>query len=168
MLKNYLKIYLRNLTKYKAYSIINLLGLTIGLASCILISLYILDELNFDRFHSKADRIYRIVYSQASLDQGERHYGNTSAPVGPAMEAEFPEVVNSARLIALGRHFVQNGDIKFYEQYLCGEQSLFEIFDFEFVYGNREHALEEPNTVVLSQETALKYFGERTPNWVTT
>ena len=163
MLKNYLKISIRNLIKYKAYSLINLLGLTIGLASCLLISLYVFDELNFDRFHSKADRIYRIVASEASPDQGERHYGITSAPVGPAMEAEFPGVVNSARLNALGRHTVQNGDIKFYEQYLTGEQSLFEIFDFEFVYGDREHALEEPNTVVLSLETARKYFGEGTP-----
>ena len=163
MFKNYLTIAFRNFRKHTAYSLINLFGLAIGLSCCILIMLFIFDEFNFDRFHSKADRIYRIVDSEVSQNQGERHYGITSAPVGPAMKAEFPEVVNSARLVTMGRYTLQNGDIKFYEQNLSGEQSLFEIFDFEFVYGDREHALEEPNTVVLSQETARKYFDEEMP-----
>ncbi|MCH8982411.1 ABC transporter permease, partial [candidate division KSB1 bacterium] len=112
---------------------------------------------------SKADRIYRIIDSEVSPDQGEQHYGITSAPVGPAMQAEFPEVINSARFIRLGRHTVQNGDLKFYEEYLGGEQSLFEIFDFDFVSGDKEHALDEPNAVILSEETARKYFGEEMP-----
>ncbi len=163
MIKSYLTIAFRNLRKQRAYSLINLLGLAIGISCSILILSFIYDEFNFDRFHSKADRIYRIVDSEVSPDQGERIYGITAAPIGPAMRDEFPEVVNSGRFINFGRHTVQNGDIKFYEEYLIGEQSLFEIFDFKFKYGDRWHALDEPNSVILSEETARKYFGEDMP-----
>ena len=163
MIKSYLTIAFRNLRKQRAYSLINLVGLAIGISCSILILSFIYDEFNFDRFHSKTDRIYRIVDSEVSPDQGEQHYGITSAPVGPAMQAEFPEVINSARFIRLGRHTVQNGDLKFYEEYFSGEQSLFEIFDFDFVFGDKEHALDEPNAVILSEETARKYFGDEMP-----
>ena len=162
MLKNYLKIALRNLIKYKAYSIINLLGLTIGLMSCILISLYVLDELNFDRFHSKAERIYRIVETQASPDQGERQFGVTVAPLGPTMAEEIPEVINYARLVRLGRMVVQYGQNKFYEEFLAADPNFFEIFDFEFIAGGNE-LFSDPATVILTEDAAKKYFGDENP-----
>lgn len=163
MFRNYFKIAVRNLRKNKGYTVINLLGLTIGIVCCILIMLYIYDELSFDRFHTHSERIYRIVDSETSPDQVERHYGITAAPVGPTMEEEFPDVINSARLITFGRHTVQNGDIKFYEEYLVGEPSLFEIFDLEFVAGDPHTALQAPETAVLSEEMARKYFGDADP-----
>ncbi len=162
MLKNYLKIAFRNLAKHKAYSIINLLGLTIGLVSCILISLYVFDELNFDRFHSKAKRIYRLIETQASPDQGERQFGATVAPLGPTMVEEFPEVINYARVVRLGRLVVQYGENKFYEEFLAADPNLFEIFDFEFIAGG-DKLFNDPATVILTEDAAQKYFGDENP-----
>jgi len=163
MLKNYFKISLRNLRKYKVYSAINLLGLAVGIAVCILILLYMFDELNFDRFHEKADRIYRIVETRKSVDQGEQHFGITAAPVGPIMVNDFPEVLNSARLIRLGRVALLTESSNFYEEFLLSDQNLFEIFDFEFIQGNPETALIEPNSIVITATLAQKYFGDSNP-----
>ncbi|NIR49135.1 ABC transporter permease, partial [candidate division KSB1 bacterium] len=113
MFKNYLKIALRNLRKYKAYSFINLFGLAIGMACCILIVLYIHDELNFDRFHENWQRIYRIVENRSSPDQGERQFAITMPPLGPTMVEEFPEVANAVRFIMAGRFTMEYKNNKF-------------------------------------------------------
>ena len=130
--------------------------------SCILISLYVFDELNFDRFHSKAKRIYRLIETQASPDQGERQFGATVAPLGPTMVEEIPEVKNYARLVRLGRMVVQYGQNKFYEEFLAADPNFFEIFDFEFIAGGHE-LFSDAATVILTEDAAKKYFGDENP-----
>ncbi|GAH84454.1 unnamed protein product, partial [marine sediment metagenome] len=96
MFKNYLKIALRNLFKYKVYSIINIFGLSVGLACCILIMLFVRDELSYDKFHRNADQIYRVVVEFKYKDRPD-HFANTQAPLAPALLNEFPEVLNAVR-----------------------------------------------------------------------
>ncbi len=164
MLKNYLKITLRHLRKNPAYSFINIVGLALGMACGILILLYVQDELWFDRFHTKADRIYRVTETRPAPDHGERHFPFTMGPTAPALMADFPEVIKSVRMrsrAGMGRVTVQHGEKRFYEgDHLFTEPSFFEIFDFELALGNPATALQEPRSVVLTQAAAQKYFGK--------
>ncbi|MGH7493754.1 MAG: ABC transporter permease [bacterium] len=164
MLKNYLKITLRNLRKNPAYSFINIAGLAIGMASGILILLYVQEELTFDHFHGRAECIYRITETRPSLDRGERHFPFTMGPAGPALVAEFPEVVKSVRLrsrAGTGRFTVQHGENRFYESdHLFAEPSFFEIFDFNLLQGDPATALQESRSAVLTAAAAQKYFGK--------
>lgn len=164
MLGNYFKIAIRNLLKHRGYTLINILGLVAGLACCILILLYVLDELRFDAFHAKAGRIFRVVEVRSTPDRGDQHNARSVAPLGPAMEAEFPEVAASVRMLQLFRVTMQFRENRFYEgDYLLSEPSFFKIFDFEFLRGNPETALVEPRSVVLTEAAARKYFGEEDP-----
>ena len=165
MLKNYLKIGFRNLLKYKAYSFINIAGLAIGIACCSLILLYVYDELNYDVFHKKANRIYRVIETRESPDQGLRHISTTAGPLGETLIADFPEVIDAVRLIRAGRFTVQYADRqKFYEgDYFYSEPNFFKIFDFELLQGDPETALTEPYTMVITEKAARKYFGDEDP-----
>jgi putative ABC transport system permease protein len=167
MLKNYLKIALRNLKKNPAYSFINVAGLAIGIACCVVMLLYVQDELTFDAFHQKSERIYRLVETKLSPDQDERHFPYAMGPVGPALAAEFPEVINTVRLRdrqGVGRFTVGHGVNRFYEgDYLIAEASFFEIFDFTLLHGDPETALAAPLSVVLTKTAAKKYFGNENP-----
>jgi putative ABC transport system permease protein len=167
MLKNYLKIALRNLKKNPAYSFINVTGLAIGIACCVVMLLYVQDELMFDAFHEKSDRIYRLVETKLSPDQGERHFPYAMGPLGPALLAEFPEVANAVRLRdrqGVGRFTVGQGAHRFYEgDYLIAEASFFEIFDFKLLQGDPQTALAAPLSVVLTETAAKKYFGDENP-----
>ncbi|MFC2160066.1 ABC transporter permease [Acidobacteriota bacterium] len=159
MLKNYLKIALRNIKKSKTYSFINILGLAIGMACCILIFFYVQDELSYDRYHEKADRIYRVVDSGEAPGRMSFDLALTSAPFAPTLKADFPEVKDSVRLYRRKR-LVANGERKYYEYNLFyADKSLFNIFTLPLVKGNPETALQSPQTIVLSESTALKYFG---------
>lgn len=159
MLKNYLKIALRNVKKSKTYSFINILGLAIGMACCILILFYVQDELSYDRYNEKADRIYRVVDSGEAPGGMSFDLALTSAPFAPTMKADFPEVEDAVRLYRR-RRMVANGERKYYEDNLFySDSSLFNIFTFPLIKGNPETALQSPHTVVLSESTALKYFG---------
>jgi putative ABC transport system permease protein len=163
--KNHLKIAVRNLRKHKEYSLINIIGLAAGLACCILILLYVLDELNFDAFHKKADRIYRVVEIKQSPDLGEQHSALTAGTVGPALVSELPEIANSVRLLnPFTRRTVQHGETRFYEaDHLFTEPSFFELFDFALAQGDPKTALRDPKSVVLTAEAARKYFGDEEP-----
>jgi len=167
MFKNYLKVALRNLKNKPAYSLINVGGLAIGLTCCILVLLYVQDELAFDGFHQKSDHIYRITEARPSPDQGERYFANTMGPVGSALVADFPEITNSVRMRSrsgFGRMAVRRGENRFYEgDQLFVEQSFFEIFDFKLLQGDRATALREPLSVVLTESSARKYFGSEDP-----
>jgi len=167
MFKNYFKIALRNLKKNPGYSVINIAGLAIGLACCVLILLYVQDELTFDLFHQKADRIYRLVTTQKSPEQGERHFPSVMGPVAPALLAEFPEVIKTVRMRerqGMGRFTVRYGENRFYEgDYLVAESSFFEIFDFKLLQGDPKTALASPFSIVITEAAAKKYFGEENP-----
>ena len=164
MLKNYLKVALRTLQKHKGYAFINVAGLSVGIACCLLIMLYVMDELQFDAFHEKADRIYRVVEVQQAPDQGDQHFGDTVGPLGPALVSAFPEVVEAVRLVLSRTLTLQREDQRILSNdYLFAEPSFFEIFDFELLAGDRSTALSEPRTVVLTEKVARQLFGAENP-----
>lgn len=167
MLKNYLKIAYRTLLRNKSYSFINIFGLALGIASCLVIMLYVVDELRFDMFHSKADRIYRVMEEQDLKDRGLIKVGVTARPVAMGMVEEFPEVATKTSFLdrmTLGRFPLQYGDKLFHEgDYIIAEPSFFDVFDFGVVSGNPESFLTEPKSVVLTEATANKLFGNENP-----
>ncbi len=162
MFKNYLKIAFRNLRKYKGYSLINILGLAVGLAVCVLIFQYVNHELSYDKFHSKSDRIYRVT-----LDHPRSQIAMTPSMMLPTFQQLFPEVETGVRLYDVGRFqplVVRYEDRVFEERSLVyADSTLFEVFDFELLSGNPQTALARPNTVVLTKETSRKYFGNLSP-----
>ncbi len=163
MIFNYLKTTLRNVKRYPTYSFINITGLAIGMACVILILLFIQDELSYDRYHEKAARICRVVDSFDVAGGLEREFALTSAPFAPNLKQDFPEVEDAVRLLTR-RHMVTYQDKKYYEDFLFYvDASVFNIFTFPLAAGNPETALAAPNTIVISESTALKYFGKDDP-----
>ncbi len=163
MLKNYLKIAIRNLLKHKAYSFINLAGLAIGIACCVLIMLYVREELSYDRFHENAGRIYRVG-NEGQFGSEIWKGGRTSHPLAPALVQEFPEVQRAVRFYRLYKPFVQLGEKKFVEpRFFYADSSVFEVFTFPLVAGDPKTALTRPYSLVLTQEMAKKYFGDADP-----
>jgi putative ABC transport system permease protein len=159
MIKNYIKIALRNLVKYKGYSFINISGLAIGIACSVLISLFVIYELSFDRFHDKADRIYRIAVRALIGDTKIRQTASSSLTFKKLLE-EFPEIEKGIKFLRFGRVPVKLLDKTFYEpKFYAVDSTFFEIFSFPLISGNPETVLVEPNTMVISRDTAIKYFG---------
>jgi putative ABC transport system permease protein len=163
MLKNYLTIALRNLKRHKGYAFINVSGLAVGLACCILILLLVRDELSYDRFHEKADRIYRLG-SEAEMFGAVRRSAAMPAMLGPALAEGRPEVEASVRTDTFGEALFIRGDARAYEDGLYyADSSVFDVFTFPLVAGNPQTALVEPFTIVLSESLARKYFGSDNP-----
>jgi len=164
MFKNYLKVGIRNLIRNKMYSFLNIAGLAIGIACCILILLYIQDELSFDRFHEKADRIFR-VNSHFEIPEREMHFASTAHVQGPQIKAEFPEVENYVVLNRYGsRKIIRYKENTFYEdKFLYASHTLFDVFSFKLIKGNPQDALVRPNSVVITEDMAKKYFGSEDP-----
>lgn len=162
MIKNYFKIAFRNLWKHKVFSFINIMGLTVGMSACLLISMYVSFELNYDAFHSKADRIYRVVTDVITPSE-TIHAGVTSWAYGPTIQREFPEVEAYAR-ISGGSFLVRKGDIKFQEEgSVFADSALFKVFDFPLLKGDPRTALTEPLSLVFTEKGAKKYFGDNDP-----
>jgi putative ABC transport system permease protein len=167
MLKNYLLVTVRNLFRNKFYSLINIFGLATGIACFILITLFIQDELSYDRFHSKADRIYRVTEKiDVQEGQGENSSSNPF-PVAKAIRTDFPQLVEEAV-----RFFnfqaptltLQYKDKKINEKRLFfADSSVFKVFDFPLEKGNSLSALTRPNSIVISRAMATRYFGEEEP-----
>ncbi|HZX11164.1 MAG TPA: ABC transporter permease, partial [Acidobacteriota bacterium] len=163
MIINYIKTALRNLKRHKGYAFINILGLAIGMASCILISLFILHQLSYDTYHKNSDRIYRICLD-AQLGGNILQIPLSNEPVGPVLENDYPEVLSAARLKIRDRIPVKYKDRLFYEdQIFWADNSIFEVFTFPMIKGNPINALDRPYTVVLTQTLAEKYFGNEEP-----
>lgn len=166
MLKNYIKIAIRNLTRNKGFTAINIGGFAIGLACCLLIYVFIRDELSYDQFHKNADQIYRVIYSTS--DDGIPTNANGSFAVGPAMKNDFPEVLEFTRLRKSGqigtKSLVRYQDVSFYEEhFFFADSTVFDLFSFSLVQGDPETVLNRPNTAVITVETAQKYFGSENP-----
>jgi len=163
MFKNYLKIAARNFLKYKAYSFINIAGLAIGIACCILILLYVQDELSYDRFHQNAARIYRVVVDETN--EGKvRHLANTYAPMTPALKATFSEIEHVVRLFPNSVTVARGQEKRFQEKrFFFADSTVFEIFSFSFLHGDPRTALMTPNSLVITAATAQKYFGVENP-----
>ncbi|HEV2355132.1 MAG TPA: ABC transporter permease [Puia sp.] len=163
MLKNNFKTALRNLSKHKTFSFINIAGLTIGLTSFILVGLYIFDELTFDGLNKNADNIYRVVESKTTADGKTEKRAGTGFQVSARAATSFPEIRDVARISKYWRADVatdENRTAIFHEDYIVGSPGFLTIFSFPLVYGDRNHALTEPKSVVLTEETARKFFGK--------
>ena len=163
MFRNYIKIAFRSLGKAKAHSMINIFGLGLGITCCILISLFVRDEMTFDRFHSKAERIYR-VWAKEDWGGANQQFFNTVTPfpMGPTLKDKLPEVEAQVRITFTNTQ-VKIGEKHFNEQLAVAGRDFFNVFDFKTSYGTTEHALESQNNIVISQRVAIKYFGDADP-----
>ena len=160
MWKNYLKIAFRNLVRNKAYSAINILGLALGVACCLLLVLYIQDEMSYDKHHDRVEDIYRIV-THFQSDVGIDKVGWTSPPIAMTLRDEIPEVETAVRVISpVEQNLIRHGENLFYEiNGFLADSTLFDVFTYELKEGNPKTALIEPNTIVLSETLAQKLFG---------
>ncbi len=164
MIRNYFKIAWRNLLRSKVFSAINILGLALGLTAFLLLALYVKDELSYDRFHEKGDRIYRVSREFVS-DRGstDLYLAQVAPPYGPLIAQDFPEVERVVRMLATNATF-RYGDKLYDEQRVFfAEDGFFELFTVPVVQGDARTALEAPFTVMLSVPVAKKYFGDEDP-----
>lgn len=164
MLKNYLKIALRNIKRYKGYSFLNVVGLAIGMAICILILLWLQDELSWDRFHKNGDQIYRITSEDRAGGNVFKLAGSPS-PIGPTLVEEYPEVENFTRVQSgwSGWYLHLGEKIFMKERLACADPSFFEIFQFPFISGDPKTALQDRYSIVLTETLAKKCFGNDDP-----
>jgi len=165
MLQNYFKIAVRNLFKHKSFSFINILGLSVGIACCALLALYIQDELAYEKQFEGAEHIYRVTSTFQAKDGQTQILQRTSPPVGMTMLAEFPELESATRVakdLAVELHLLKQGDKSFYEKkgYVV-DSTFFAVFPYEFKEGDRQTALNSPSSVILSETVANKFFGSR-------
>ena len=165
MIRNYLLSSLRNISRRKVFSFLNVLGLSIGLAASLLILQYVKDELSYDDFHLHAENIYRIQYDH--YRDGEKVFACATAfnNVGTNMIKEYPEIENVSRLfLRYGGGVVRYEDITIKEDNIFNaDQSFFEMFSYPLLAGDRNTALKEPNTAVVEEHTARKFFGNENP-----
>ncbi len=162
MFRNYFKIATRNLVKHKFYAIINVLGLAIGMTCCLLIFLYVQHELSYDTFHTKADRIYRLV-TDIKTPTETMNIGVAAAPMSAYMKADFPEVADMVRLDDAGL-LIQRGEQTFQEdKSIFVDSTFFRVFDFPLRQGNPNTALVSPFSIVLTEDAAKRYFGDEDP-----
>ena len=162
MFQNYFKIAVRHLQKNRLFAIINIAGLAIGITSCLLIGIYIIDESGFDAFHTKADRIVRLTmdYSDGNV---QNKVAQTGTKAGPQLQRTFPQVaayvrtLKSTRVIAYGEKMFEE------KNFLYADSAFFQVFTFQLVSGDPKTALDAPDKVVLTQSTAKKYFGTENP-----
>lgn len=163
MLKNYLIITLRNLKKNKGYSFINIFGLAVGIAVCILIMLFVQDELSYDRFHEKSDRTFRLCLDAAAGEIAEQCV-TTCAPLAETLVREIPEIETAVRFRNYGFPVFRYREKAFSEEKVFwADSSLFDVFTIPFLKGNPKTALSQLNALVITETMAKKYFGEENP-----
>ncbi|UCE42383.1 MAG: ABC transporter permease [Candidatus Aminicenantes bacterium] len=161
MFGNYLKIAVRNIIKHKGVSFLNVMGLSIGIAACILIFLYVQFELSYDRYHANAEQVYRIGQEIAYLNA---RTAATSAPLAEAMITEFPEIQSAVRMRNIDECIVRLEDRGFLEKKIIwADPQIFDLFSFDFLRGDPKEALIDPFSIVISERTAEKYFGRADP-----
>ena len=165
MLRNYFKIALRNLSRHKFYSFINVVGLAVGLACCLVITFFVMDELSYDDHHKNRDRIYRVT-SHGLYGGNEYHFPVAPAPLGPAVITDLPEVETAVRFRDRGSFLVTTPQMSesFKEHRLIfSDKDLFKIFSIPVLNGNPETALRDPMSLAISKSMASKYFGDEDP-----
>lgn len=169
MFQNYLKVAWRNLMKNKVFSFINIFGLSVGLTCCLLITVYLVHELSYDKYHKNINQLYELGTTFVKSDKDERTL-NTPAPMAGAMKQEFPEIAETARMMMLFaddktllQYKQENAEAKsFYEtKGYMADPTLFNLFTYNFIEGDPSSALTDPNTIVLSEEIAKKFFGDK-------
>jgi putative ABC transport system permease protein len=164
MIKNFFLIGIRNLLKQKGFSFIKIGGLAIGLATSIIIYLFVLEDLSYDTFNKNYSRIARLLTIDSAEGVSSKLVGVTPPAMGPAVEAELPEVLKSARLQGGSKQDLSYEDkVLKCDAYFRSESSLFEIFDFEIIAGKKEGVLDEPNTIAITETLAKRIFGDENP-----
>lgn len=160
MLRNYIKTAIRSLQKNKGFTAINILGLALGLATCLLIVFYVADELSYDNYNTKADRIYRV---NANINFGgtASSLAITPPPLAAALTSNFPEVEKAVRLLHDVGVRIKKGNENIQEdKVVYSNPGIFDIFTLPMILGNPKTALKEPNTVVITETTAKRYFNK--------
>jgi len=166
MLKNLLIVALRNFKRDKWYSLLNILGLTIGITFSLFLIFYIKDELSFDRYNKKADRIYRMISYDKEPDRDIMKWSITPDPLGPELKHNFPEVEEMVRFNGNGKTMYKNGDLKLYEDkiFFC-DSTVFKVFTYDFIAGDPNIALTAPNSMVITKTVSDKFFGKSHNNY---
>lgn len=161
MIRNYIRSGIRSTRKNAGSFMINFFGLVIGFTCCGLISLYVINELSYDRYNENADRIYRVVHNERTAEvPGPRYLGTVGPPVGPALKQKYPQVEEAVRFRYTRERIVRAGEIQNYESRMYyADPSVFKIFSFPFIAGDPSNALTLPNSVVITEEMSHKYFG---------
>ncbi len=163
MLRNYLRIAFRNLKSQRSYSFINIIGLSIGITACILVALYIKQDLSFDTYHKNARQIYRVEFSITESGRTS-HNAQSQALLGPTLKNEYPEIKKISRIYFSERKLVKAGDIKNFEDRITyADSAFFDIFSYEAILGNKAQFLKKANSIVLTESMARKYFGKKNP-----
>ena len=162
MLRNFLKVAIRNLYRNKAFSLINIIGLSIGLAASIMIAMWVFDELSYDRFHSNADRIYRV---ERDIEYEGQSFvvPVTGAIYGPTIMHDFPEVINMVKVDPASLSIEDKNKTRYNEMVYYVDTSFFQVFSFPLKTGDPKTALKEPHSLVLSEKAARKFFGDENP-----
>lgn len=164
MFRENLKSAWRSLLHQKQYSLINIVGLAVGMSCAIFITLYVRDELSFDRYHSGADRIYRITRVQTNSDGQSEHESRTVKAVAFTLQRDLPEVEAACPIYLSPQLVVQNGVRQFYESRVYeADSNLFRVFDFQFLKGSAGNALKTSQSMVITESMAKKYFGDEDP-----
>jgi putative ABC transport system permease protein len=161
MIINYLKTAIRNILRNKVFSLINILGLSVGMAACLLIMLWIQNELNFDKFHENRDKMYRVMaYGQKYFQSGSE---TTPAPLGLQAARQMPEIENLTLFEGVNDLLFQYGDKGFYQKGgIIADTSFFSLFKFKFIEGNPNHPFKNANEIIIDEEIAQKLFGDKT------
>ena len=179
MFKHFFKVAYRNLMRRKVYTLINITGLAVGMACCLLIALYVRHELSYDRYHPNADRIYRVIQTFRNSHEGEvlpppapedfQVWGN--APVAPALAADFPAIEKAVRFTSPNSLLLQYGNKRFQEDnILFMDSTAFDVFGWKMLEGDRRTALQGINSIVLTKSVAARWASRlnmkiREPSW---
>jgi len=162
MLTNYIKVAIRNILKHKSYSIINIIGLAGSAAITILIAFYAISVLSFDQFHEDSDRIY-FMYRDRATESGRIPVYDTWFPMSEAAQSEFANVESSTKALSAGRTWIKNEGKRFEQRVFYADSTFFTFFTFPIIAGDRNSLLDDPNAVVITEEVAKKFFGDRDP-----
>lgn len=164
MFNNYVKVMLRTIIKYKGYSLINIFGLTLGMACTIFILLWVQHELSYDKFHKNSDRLYRVIDYEKYSSGEEVTFSMNPPALAPLLKNEYPEIVEAVRLRSVKKAVVKYNEKRFNEEHIIlADPAFFSIFSFPFISGNKENALSDPSSIVITKAMAHKYFGEQNP-----
>ena len=163
MLKNLIKTAFRHILKHFGYSILNILGLTLGISSALFLIIYVADEVSYDRYHEKADRIYSVS-SKITEPDDQFTWNVAQIPFGPQVVQDYPEVQSFVRFINMPRALYKYEDKEFNEEnFYYADSTLFDIFTYKVLKGEVKSALLEPKKIILTEKIAAKYFGNSDP-----
>ncbi len=163
MLSNYIKIALRTLVRQKGYSAINIAGLAVGIACCLLIFMYVKDELAYDRFHEHSDSIYRVYRTHEASGGDLREVARTNYVLSDILTANFKEIENAVRIARFTSRIRYNESDFTEPNFFIADPEIFDVFTIPFIQGEPANALSEPFSVVITEETAQRYFGDENP-----